>query len=204
MPTRKYEQGLRAEAAEETRKRILDALYARLSEQPSEPVSVEQVARLARVARSTIYLVFGSRAGLFDALAAELFRTGEFARVAAAAANPDAREHLRGGIRGATEMMAAHRDVFRVLYSMAQLDEHAVGGAVHRLEDARARGMARMAERLGDQGLLRDGVTVADATSLIWMYGSFDAFDVLYTGRGLSVDEIVELFTTTLERALYP
>ncbi len=55
MPTRKYEQGLRAEAAEETRKRILDALYARLSEQPSEPVSVEQVARLARVAgrRST-------------------------------------------------------------------------------------------------------------------------------------------------------
>ena len=61
-----------------------------------------------------------------------------------------------------------------------------------------------MAERLGDQGLLRDGVTVADATSLIWMYGSFDAFDVLYTGRGLSVDEIVELFTTTLERALYP
>ena len=109
MPTRKYEQGLRAEAAEETRKRILDALYARLSEQPSEPVSVEQVARLARVARSTIYLVFGSRAGLFDALAAELFRTGEFARVEAAAANPDAREHLRGGIRGATEMMAAHR-----------------------------------------------------------------------------------------------
>ena len=92
-------------------------------------------------------------------------------------------------------MMAAHRDVFRVLYSMAQLDEHAVGGAVHRLEEARARGMARMAERLGDQGLLRDGVTVADANSLIWMYGSFDAFDVLYTGRGLSVDEIVELFT---------
>ncbi len=82
-------------------------------------------------------------------------------------------------------MMAAHRDVFRVLYSMAQLDEHAVGGAVHRLEEARARGMARMAERLGDQGLLRDGVTVADANSLIWMYGSFDAFDVLYTGRGL-------------------
>ena len=204
MPTRKYEQGLRAEAAEETRKRILDALYARLSEQPSEPVSVEQVARLARVARSTIYLVFGSRAGLFDALAAELFRTGEFARVEAAAANPDAREHLRGGIRGATEMMAAHRDVFRVLYSMAQLDEHAVGGAVHRLEEARAREWPVWPSGSADQGLLRDGVTVADANSLIWMYGSFDAFDVLYTGRGLSVDEIVELFTTTLERALYP
>jgi AcrR family transcriptional regulator len=203
MPTRKYEQGLRAETAEETRRRILDALYARLSEQPSEPVSVDQVARLARVARSTIYLVFGSRAGLFDALAAELFRTGEFARVEAAVAEPDAREHMRGGVRGGTEMFAAHRDVFRVLYSMAQLDANAVGGAVQRLEDARAKGMARLAHRLHDQGLLRDGVSVADATNLIWLLASFDAFDVLYTGRGLTVDEIVDLFTMTAERALY-
>ena len=60
-------------------------------------------------------------------------------------------------------MFAAHRDVFRVLYSMAQLDEHAVGGAVHALEEARAEGMARLAERLAEQGLLRAGVTVADA-----------------------------------------
>ena len=47
------------------------------------------------------------------------------------------------------------------------------------------------------------GRGVPDAHNLIWMYGSFDAFDVLYTGRGLSVGEIVDLFTTTLERALY-
>ena len=46
-------------------------------------------------------------------------------------------------------------------------------------------------------------MTVADATDLIWLLGSFDAFDVLYTGRGLSVDEIVELLTATAERALY-
>ena len=203
MPTRKYEQGLRAEAAEETRRRILDALYARLSEQPSEPVSVDEIARRARVARSTIYLIFGSRAGLFDELAAELFRTGEFARVEAAVADPDARENLRGAVRGATEMLGAHRDVFRVLYSMAQLDPNAVGGAVQRLEEARAKGMATLAQRLGDQGLLREGVTVADATNLIWLLGSFDAFDVLYTGRGLAVDEIVEIFITTAERALY-
>jgi len=76
MPTRKYDQSLRAEAAEETRRRILDALYARLRERPAEPTSVEEIARAARVSRSTIYLIFGSRAGLFDALAAELFRTG--------------------------------------------------------------------------------------------------------------------------------
>ena len=61
MGTRKYEQRLRAEAAEETRRRILDAVYERLRVAPAQPVSIEQVARTARVARSTVYLIFGSR-----------------------------------------------------------------------------------------------------------------------------------------------
>jgi AcrR family transcriptional regulator len=203
MPSRKYEQGMRAEAAEETRRRILDALYERLRAGPSEPVSVDQIARLARVARSTIYLIFGSRAGLFDALAAELFRTGEFARVERAAANPDARESLRDGLAGGAEMFAAHRDVFRVLHSMAHLDANAVGGAVQRLEAARAAGMARLSQRLADRQLLRAGTTVQEAAHLLWLLTSFDAFDVLYSGRGLSLDAVIEVLTTTAERSLY-
>jgi AcrR family transcriptional regulator len=102
-PSRGSEQGLRAEAAEERRRRILEALYERLRAEPSRPVSVDEVARLARVARLTVYLIFGSRAGLFDALAADLFRSGEFAVVEQAAANPDAREHLRGGVVGGSQ-----------------------------------------------------------------------------------------------------
>ena len=202
MPTRKYEQSLRAEAAEETRgASSMRSTRASASSRPSRSAS-DQIARLARVARSTIYLIFGSRAGLFDALAAELFRTGEFARVEAAAAEPDAREYLRGGVRGATEMLAAHRDVFRVLYSMAQLDPNAVGGAVH---GWRKRGPGDGAHRgatgrAGPAARRRDG---RRRDSLIWLLGSFDAFDLLYTGRGLSVDEIVELFVETVERALY-
>jgi AcrR family transcriptional regulator len=201
MPTRKYEQGLRAEAAEETRRRILEALYKRLRAEPSRPVSVDEVARLARVARSTVYLIFGSRAGLFDALAADLFRSGEFAVVEQAAANPDARERLRGGVVGGSRMFAAHRDVFRVLYSMAALDANAVGGAVQRLEEARAKGMARLAQDLADQDLL--AVTVEQAADILWLLSSFDAFDVLYTGRGLTLDEVIEVLRTTGERALY-
>ncbi len=50
-----------------TRRRILDALGERLQEAPTEPVSVDEIATRAEVPRSTIYLVFGSRSGLFDA-----------------------------------------------------------------------------------------------------------------------------------------
>lgn len=203
MSPRRYDQRLRAEAADETRRRILDALYARLQERPAEPVSVEEIAQLARVARSTVYLIFGSRAGLFDALAAELFLTGEFALVEAASANPDGRESVRDAVLGGARMFAAHRDVFRVLYSMAQLDANAVGGAVQRLEAGRSAGMARLAERLAAQDLLRPGVTPEDAANMLWLLSSFDSFDVLYTGRGLSLDAVVELQTAMAERALY-
>src|SRR5262245_57833850 len=106
MPTRKYEQRLRAEAAEDTRRRILDAVYERLRAAPSEPVSLDRIARLARVARPTIYLAFGSRSGLFEALGADLLQRGGFHRMLRAAAHPDAREALRGGIRGVVAMYA--------------------------------------------------------------------------------------------------
>src|SRR5258708_35360620 len=98
MATRKYEQRLRAEAAAETRRRILDALYQRLREAPSEPVSVDRVARMAGVARSTVYLIFGSRSGLFLALSGDVLERGGFERMLREAAHPHAREGLRPGI----------------------------------------------------------------------------------------------------------
>src|ERR1700753_3536972 len=104
MATRKYEQRQRADAAAETRRRILDAVYQWLREAPAEPVSIEGIARMARVARPTVYLVSGSRAGLFAAVGADLLERGGFDRVLQAAVRPDAREALRGAIRGVVEM----------------------------------------------------------------------------------------------------
>jgi hypothetical protein len=43
----------------------------------------------------------------------DLPERGGFGRMLRAAAHPDAREALRGGIRGVVEMYAAHRDVLR-------------------------------------------------------------------------------------------
>ena len=77
MTTRKYTQQARAAAAEETRRRILDAMRDHLRDGPRRALSVERVAQDAGVARSTVYLVFGSKAGLFEALGQDLLeRTG--------------------------------------------------------------------------------------------------------------------------------
>ena len=94
--------GSAREAAQENRQRILDALHELLREAPAEPISVDDVARRARVARSTIYLAFGSRNGLFDALTVRLLTGEGFRRILAAVRHPDPRETLRGGWPGAS------------------------------------------------------------------------------------------------------
>jgi AcrR family transcriptional regulator len=202
MAGRPYEQRLRAENAEHTRRRILDAVYQRLREAPTEPVSLDQVARLARVVRSTIYLVFGSRAGLFDAFTEDLWARTGLPALTEAVANPDAREHLRGGLAAASRMYAADRDIYRVLYSMARLDPDSVGGAVAKMNKERSGGMAHVAKRLAEDGLLRSDVTVDEASDVLWMLCSFECFDLLYTDRGLDIDDTINTLITTVERAL--
>jgi AcrR family transcriptional regulator len=202
MAKRAYTQRVRAETAEETRRRILDTLYERLREAPAEPISVDEVARRARVARSTIYLVFGSRSGLFDALTDRIIFGAGYDRILEAVRRPDARESLRGALAGGVEMYAAHHDVLRILGSMAKLDPEGVGQAIARGEAERARGVARLARRLKRQGMLRNGLSVRRATAAIWLLAGFDAYDALATGQGLAPDEIVDVLVDAAEGVL--
>jgi AcrR family transcriptional regulator len=202
VATRRYEQRLRAQTAQETRRRVLDAVYEQLREAPAQPVSVERIARTAGVARSTVYVIFGSRAGLFDAFAADLLERGGFRRVIDAVAHPDPRVTLRDGITGGVHTFAAHRDVFRALVSMAELDPDAVGGAMQRSEQRRAKGMMRLARRLARHGLLREGLTAKGAADRLWVVTSFDGFDLLYSGRGLPADEVARVLVDIAERSV--
>ena len=202
MPTRQYRQKLRAESAAETRQRILDAVAERMRTAPTEPVGIDQVARLAKVARSTIYNVFGSRVGLLEAFSEDLWERTGFADLTQAVKAADALEHLRKANRAACRMFAGDLDVYRVLYAMARLDPEAVGLVIDRTENDRRRGLGHLAKRLAEDGYLRDDVTVKQAHDLLWVIGSFDAFYLLHAGQGLSVDAAADTLSRTAERAL--
>ena len=202
MSTRRYEQKLRATAAEETRQRILDAMRDRLRAAPSEPVSVEKVAQDAGVARSTVYLIFGSRAGLFDALGHYLLERAGFHRIVAAVNRPDPRDALRSSMRAAVDVYADERDVARALASMSQLNPEAVGGAFDVVNHGRAEGLLHLATRLHDSGDLVAGLTPAEAADCLWVITSFDTFDQLYTGRRLARANVAELLVGLAERAI--
>jgi AcrR family transcriptional regulator len=202
MGTRKYDQRDRADAAQETRRRILDAVYKRLRAAPTEPVSIERVAAIAGVSRSTVYLVFGTRAGLFDALGTDIRKSGGFDRPVDLEHVRDVRETLLESIRASVPIFAKHRDVLRALYSMSHLDADAVGGAVHRMGKDRAAALTSYAQLLARRKELRPGVTPGEAAHLLWAFTGFEFFDQLYTGRALSADAVAELMVAATERAV--
>jgi AcrR family transcriptional regulator len=199
---RKYEQRVRAERAAQTRRRILDAVGVVLRRTPTEPVSLDEVAATAGVSRSTIYVSFGSRSGLFHAFAEDLWERAGLAELTAAVASEDAREHLRGGLRAASRMLASELQTFRVLFAMSRADPDSVGGVVVTKEEHRRGGMVHLAKRLAEDGALRDDVTVEQAVDLLWMLCSFEAFDLLHSDRGLSVDDAADVLATTALRTL--
>lgn len=202
MSGRRYEQRQRAENAEETRRKILDAFAEQLRQAPTEPVSLDAVARRARVARSTIYVVFGSRAGLFDAFVDDLWERTGLADLSDAVRVPDARQHLRGALAAASRMFGRDPDLYRVLRSLGRIDPDAVGGALQRIDAERAGGIEHLARRLSEDGLLREDISVDEAANVLWVLSSFESFDALTTGRGLSTESAIQLLITTAERTL--
>jgi AcrR family transcriptional regulator/bifunctional DNA-binding transcriptional regulator/antitoxin component of YhaV-PrlF toxin-antitoxin module len=202
MSPRRYEQRKRADSAAETRRLILDTVFEALRGNPTGTVSVGELARRAGVARSTVYLTFGSRAGLFHAVAAELAARSVLAAVDEAVADPDAREHLRRSIRASFGMFAAEREVWAALFAMSRADPHSLGGAVAFNEGTRHQAVAQLVAHLGEQGELRDGVTAEDAVDVLFVLTSFQSFDLLVTDRAVPVEVAVDRLVNAAEVAV--
>jgi AcrR family transcriptional regulator len=201
MEKRRYVQRTRAASAEETRRRILDVAREMLAREPAQSLSMDRLANEAGVARSTVYVAFGSRTGLFDALARYLLDRARFDRLVEAVQHPDAREALVMSLREGARLYASDRDAARTLFSLSLLDPDAAG-AIAILEHGRAPGMRALAERLAEQGHLRGDVGVAEAADILWVVTGFDTFDQLYAGRGLPVAAVAERLTAIAERSL--
>jgi AcrR family transcriptional regulator len=201
MDKRRYVQRARAAAAEERRRTILAAARQSLERGLVGALKVEEVAREAGVSRSTVYLLFGSRAGLFEALAYQLRDEAGFQRLVEANRLPDALEAFRTALRVAVGLYASQPNLTRGLFTLAVIDPDAVR-AVAALEDGRRPGMADLARRLRRQGYLRPGVSVAEAADLLTVVTSFQAFDQLFGGSGLPADAVADRLIALGERAV--
>jgi AcrR family transcriptional regulator len=160
-------------------------MRAELARTPLRSVGLGEVADAADVARSTIYAIFGSRAGLMVALAEDMLERGGFKDLGRAFRNPDAAQALELSLREAARMYAAEHAPARAILALAAVDPDAAEGAA-RLERGRRAGVADLAQRLREQGYLRDELSHEAAADILWIVTSFQTFDQLFTGRELA------------------
>jgi AcrR family transcriptional regulator len=198
---RTYVQTSRAASAQATRDRILAAAEASFDRGPLAAVRIDDVARRAGVSRSTVYQLFESRAGLLVALADRLRQQAGFDRLVEASNHPDARESFRRAMRESCRMFAVIPEVTRALFTLAGLDADAVA-AVGQLERGRRPGMRTLAQRMHDQGQLREGVSVEEATELLTVVTSFPSFDELFRAVGLPQEVVADRLIAMGERAV--
>ena len=198
---RAYRQSLRADLAMETRHRILEVTRESFATVPLENIGLEEVARRARVARSTIYKTFGSRQGLMVALAEDLLRRGGFDQLGRAFRNPDPRQALESSLREGARLYAEQHAVARAIMTLAALDQD-VAHAAARFEFGRKEGMADLARRLKAGGALRTGVTENEAADVLWVVTSLDTFSQLFQGRGLSAETTAERLIAIATRTI--
>jgi hypothetical protein len=98
-------------------------------------------------------------------------------------------------------MYAALPDLARAMFSLSAVDPDAVA-AVRAIEDGRRPGQAQIARRLAEQGYLRDDVSVDEATDILTVITSFQAFDELFTGGGLPADVVADRLVAMAERSV--
>jgi AcrR family transcriptional regulator len=198
---RAYQQSLRAEAAMATRQRILEVTRECLAKVPIENVGLEVIAARARVVRSTIYKIFGSRQGLMVAVAEDLLRRGGFDQLGRAFRHPDPRVALESSLREGARLYAEQHAVGRAILTLAALDSD-LAHAAARLEFGRKEGMADLARRLKAKGYLRAGVTESQAADVLWVLTSFTTFSQLFVDRELSVDDVAARLISIARRTI--
>ncbi|HET9558256.1 MAG TPA: TetR/AcrR family transcriptional regulator [Actinomycetota bacterium] len=194
-PKRPYRQRLRAESSAMTRQRIIDAARQVLTTQPLRSFNLSEVAELARVVRSTIYTVFGSREGLLRAVAQDMTERGGWERMREAFRDPDAWAAIRRNIEEGTRMVASEHPVILAISVLAMVDPDAAVVAAE-MDEVRLQGLRSLARRLGEQGYLRPELDHEQAVEILWVLSSWTTFDQLYSGRGLDQPAAAERLVT--------
>jgi AcrR family transcriptional regulator len=194
-PKRPYRQRLRAESSALTRQRIIEAARQVLTTRPLHGFNISEVAELARVVRSTIYTVFGSREGLLRAVAQDMSERGGWERMREAFRDPDAWQAIRRNIEEGTKMAASEHSVALGITVLAAVDPDAAVVAAE-MDEARLWGLRSLAGRLGEQGYLRPELSQEEAVDILWALTGWNTFDQLYSGRRLDQPAVADRLVT--------
>jgi AcrR family transcriptional regulator len=201
LSRRPYRQKKRAANAASTRARILRAARQLFEREGLFGVTLDEVADRAGVSRATVFQVFGTKAALLDAVAAQAEDSPEFRALLAVLGERDPSRALGKIIETGCLFWAKNTRLVGALSMLASIDREIAHSVAHR-EALRAESIAALTARLAAAGRLRRGIERRRATEILSLATSFAAFDELRRKQGLSLSEIQRVLRVVVESAL--
>ena len=198
---RAYVQRARAEGAAATQRRLIEAARTVLISGDVPSLELADVAEQAGVARSTVYLSFGTRAAFMTRILDDSLSRAGFGRLREYFVLPDATDALEKTLAQTAVMYSTDHAVLKKMLTLAQLDPD-VARDYRERQGRRASGMRDLAQRLRAQGKLRADVSVQGAAAVLWVLTRFETFDQLYSGWGLSAGRCASQMTTMARASL--
>lgn len=200
----------RAEKAEQTRRRVLDAATALFAERGYAVTTMEAIAAHADVAVETVYSRFRSKANLLDAILApaivgsdnrgSLFDRPEIAEIRACT---DQREQLRLLAHFSRTILQRTDQIHRILQIAASSDANAAQ-LQQRDRERRYRGQTQYIDMLLANGPLRSGLTPRDASDTYAALANPESYAFLTGERGWSPERFEHWLADSLTRLLLP
>jgi AcrR family transcriptional regulator len=207
-PRRRYDSSGRQAQARRTREAILDAAQRQFLDGGYAATTIAAIAAEAGVSVETIYKAFGGKPGLVRAIYDRGLAGREpvpaFQRAdALRERQTDPRAIMRNWGTLTSEVSSIVSPIERLVRAAAASDPDmaALLKAHNDLREQRARHHARF---LKQRGYLREGVSLAQATDILWTCTSDELYDLLVTQRGWSLPRFAGFLGDYLIAALLP
>lgn len=206
--TRRYDASRRQARAAAKRENILDVARRLLLEHGYSATTVPTIAAEAEVSAETVYKAFGGKAGLVRALWLRGLegRGSVPAPVrsdALSSEEPDPIAVLHGWGRLTTEVAPEVAPILLLVRAAAAGDAE-MADLLTQADDQRRARMRSNARQLQRRGWLRRGITLAQATDVLWTYSSTELYDLLVNKSGWPADRYGRFIGDALAAALLP
>src|SRR5579859_1765050 len=198
---RTYTLHKRAQMATDTRLSIVEATRTLLAETGYPDISLDDIARKAGVSRQTIYVQFGSKSGVLQAVGEHIEHAAleDLIPTLLQASNPV--EALRGGLERVVNFYERNAQVLRNLHAQTVYD--ASYAAVWRDKQQEIwSNTRRLVEWLDREGCLAAAWSVEEATDWFWAASSFESYHQLVGERGWTAEQFVQRIMQLVEKTL--
>jgi AcrR family transcriptional regulator len=197
---RPYSLGRRQELSDRKRAKILTTARVQLESDGLRNFSLESIARQSGVTRQTVYNLFGTKAGLLEALFDQLALAGGMERMRSVMQQTNPESALTSFVDVFCGFWGKDRLLIRRIHGIAAIDPE-FGAAVEARNRRRQGAAARIVSLLDRDKGGRSAQEQTQRAVTLWVMTSFEFFDALADGCG-STGEAANLVRALVKNAL--